>query len=156
MPLGIETPYPPGTLYLSFFITLGLAARPIWIKNLESIPMTASPHAKAYLQFLQLCATVAGSRDTEWLNANHKALLESVALHWSLGQPLSVRGAIKQAHLGSPATLHKRLQRLIAQGYLTAQGLDHDRRTKWVTPTDKGLDYFHWMGKKLISALDQH
>lgn len=118
--------------------------------------MTASPHVKVYLQFLQLSGTVDDLPGAELLDANHKALLESVALHWSQGQPLSVRGTINQAHLGSPATLHKLLHRLIGQEYLIAQGLDHDRRTKWVSPTDKGLDYFHWIGKKMISALNNH
>ena len=116
--------------------------------------MTASPHAKAYLQFLQLSRAIADFPGKEWLDANHKALFDSVALHWSQGQPLSVRQTIDQTHLGSPATLHKRLQRLIAQDFLTAQGLDHDRRIKWVSPTDKGLEYFHWIGEQLVSALN--
>lgn len=135
---------------------LGLEAWLICVKNLKYLPMKVSPHAKSYLQFLQLSNAVGGLPDIEWLDANHKALLESVALHWSQGQPLTVRQSINQSHLGSPATLHKRLQRLIDQDYLIAQGLDRDRRTKRISPTDKGLDYFHWIGKKLISALDYH
>lgn len=118
--------------------------------------MTASPDAKAYLRFLQLSRAIADLPRMEWLDANHKALLDSVALHWSQGQPLSVRQTIDQTHLGSPATLHKRLKRLIAQDFLIAKGLDHDRRIKWVSPTDKGLEYFHWIGGQLVSALENN
>lgn len=115
--------------------------------------MHKSSYTNSYLQFLSLSHSDAYSHNGKQLDANHTALLETVALKWSHGQPLSVRQAIEQAHLGSPATLHKRLRRLIAHGFLSAHVVKHDHRTKLVKPTDEGLDFFHNRGKQMIKAL---
>lgn len=117
--------------------------------------MKKSSNTNAYLQFLGHSRSVAALHGEEPLDANHKALLESVALNWSQDHPLSVVQTINQAHLGSPATLHKRLARLIAQDFVRAQAGGVDRRTKWVKPTDKGLDYFHRLGMNMIKALNE-
>ena len=117
--------------------------------------MKKTPHTDAYLQFLGFSRSVAELHGGKLLDANHTALLDAVALNWSHGQPLSVRQAIQQAHLGSPATLHKRLSRLITNGFLSAQGVEDDRRTKWIKPTDKGLDYFHSLGMQMSKALGE-
>ncbi len=81
-------------------------------------------------------------------------------MHWSLGKSLSVLETIRQTELGSPATLHKRLTRLIAQEFLKSEALGADKRTKFVFPTDKGLSYMDWVGDKqftaLSSAINQH
>lgn len=110
---------------------------------------------QAYLDFLRLSRGMNDLQGDKPLDANHTALLETVALHWAQGQPLSVRQTIHLAYLGSPATLHKRLSRLITQGLLTAQFIGNDHRTKFIAPTDKGLDYFHRLGKEMIKALNK-
>jgi DNA-binding MarR family transcriptional regulator len=79
-------------------------------------------------------------------------LFEVAALHWSAGEALTVREMIDQSDLGSPATLHKRLQRLIAQDFLKAEVEASDRRTKYILPTTKGLKYAHWLGDKLLKS----
>lgn len=117
--------------------------------------MKESSHINAYLQFLGFSRSVAELHGGKLLDANHTALLEAVALNWSHGQPLSVRQIIQQAHLGSPATLHKRLSRLVTNGFLSTKAVQDDHRTKWVKPTDKGLDYFHSLGKQMNKALNE-
>lgn len=114
--------------------------------------MKSSPHAEAYLDFLKLSVAIKELPGFEDFDANHKALFEAVVLNWFLGNPLSVRETINLAALGSPATLHKRLQRLIAQDLVVSEGSATDRRTKFVSPTKKGLDYAHWQGQKLQQA----
>ncbi len=111
--------------------------------------MTPTPSAEAYFRFLRLCAAIKQAPGHEQLDANHNALLESVALHCFMDQPLAVREAIDQAALGSPATLHKRLQRLIAQELITAQSTEQDRRTKHLVLTQKGLGHFAQLGAHL-------
>jgi hypothetical protein len=85
-------------------------------------------------------------------SANHKVLFEAAAVHWAAGEPLTVREIIYQSALGSPATLHKRLQSLIAQDFLKAESETADRRTKYISPTPKGLKYAHWLGDKLLKS----
>jgi DNA-binding MarR family transcriptional regulator len=84
-------------------------------------------------------------------DANEKALFDSVALHWSLGRPLTVRAAIEQELLGSPAALHKRLQRLIAKEWVVAQIQVADRRAKFLVPSEKGLFYIEWLSAQMTS-----
>ena len=71
-----------------------------------------SPLAKAYFRFLQLAKAVEALPDGALMDANESALLEEIVLRWHEGQPMTVREAIGLAHLGSPATLHKRVTRL--------------------------------------------
>ena len=64
-----------------------------------------------------------------------------ILLAWSQNEPLSVPLAIDIAHLGSPATLHKRLSRLRQMELIDAVSEEGDRRTKYLIPTGKGLRY---------------
>ena len=111
--------------------------------------MNPSPLAKAYLKFLKLSAAVDRLPGFEDFDANGKALFEVAMLNWFQGTPFTVRETINQSELGSPATLHKRLQRLIAQNMLSSVCMGSDRRTKFVMPTTKGLEYLDWLGKQL-------
>ena len=104
-----------------------------------------SPLSSAYLRFLQLSRTLS-SNDEKALSANERALLETIALAWFQKQPLTVRQAISNETLGSPATLHKRLATLRTMGFVEDQGVDADRRTKQLLPTAKTLAFFDKLG----------
>ena len=110
---------------------------------------TSTPFASAYLRFLQLVSAFENLPGLEDFDANERALFETLALRWSQGQPMTVREAIGLSELGSPATLHKRLQRVIGKDLLVAYHEGHDRRTKFLKPSDKGLAYIEWLGQQL-------
>lgn len=108
----------------------------------------------AYLAFLGLIARTAAS-DTpaqDEIDPNETALLEIVILRWSMGSPMTVRQTIAMAHLGSPATLHKRLMRLRAKGYLQLQDVAGDRRVKQLVAGTRGVEYIESMGRHLLKA----
>jgi hypothetical protein len=115
--------------------------------------MTTPLMAEPYLQFLALLSAPSDFHAHGEIDANHKALFESAVLNWSLGKPLSVLETISQAKLGSPATLHKRLQRLIAQDFVKSESKGADKRTKFVSPSHKGISYMDWVGDKLLRSL---
>lgn len=108
-----------------------------------------TPLKSAYLRFLQLASAVEAMPGIEDFDANEKALFDSLSLGWSQGTPFTVRTAINQAHLGSPATLHKRLQRLIGKDLIVAEFEGQDRRTKHLRPSEKGLAYIAWLSKQI-------
>lgn len=108
-----------------------------------------TPLSNAYMRFLQLTRVLSEDADIQ-LSANHRALLEAVALAWHCGSPMSVRQAIGLSDLGSPATLHKRLAVLRAQGYVEEIAVAGDRRTKLLGLTQKAVDYFDKLGAALI------
>lgn len=113
---------------------------------------THTPFKSAYLRFLQLVSAVEAMPGIEDFDANEKALFDSLILAWSQGAPLTVRGAINQANLGSPATLHKRVQRLIAKNLIVAEFEDQDRRTKYLRPSEKGLVYIEWLSSQMTTV----
>lgn len=66
---------------------------------------------------------------------------------------MTVRNAIGQEVLGSPATLHKRLQRLIAKDLVIAEFAGQDRRTKYLRPSEKGLVYIEWLSSQMTTTV---
>lgn len=108
-----------------------------------------SPLAAAYFRFLQLAKAVQALPEGMDMDANESALLEAVVLRWHEGQAMTVREAIHLAHLGSPATLHKRITRLRQKGLLDNMSEPGDRRAKFLVPTPQALDYFDRLGHSM-------
>jgi hypothetical protein len=117
----------------------------------------SSPHSRAYLRFLALAAqTAAKDRSQsgeEALDTDEKALLELIILRWAVGEPMTVRQAIALSHLGSPATLHKRLMRLRQKTYLDLEHVSGDRRVKRLIIGPVGQTYLETMGRHMGAAL---
>ena len=63
---------------------------------------------------------------------------------------MTVREAIALDHLGSPATLHKRISRLREKELLIAFNQEGDRRAKYLIPSEKTLDFFGNLGRKMV------
>ena len=113
-----------------------------------------SASANAYLRFLQLARSIQELPDGPQLDANEKALLEEIALRWFENRVMTVREAIGLTHLGSPATLHKRITRLRQKDLLKTFNQPDDKRAKYLIPTDKTMSLFGDFGKKMNTALD--
>ena len=100
-----------------------------------------------------LAKSVQALPDGPNLDANEKALLEEIALSWFENRVMTVREAIGLAHLGSPATLHKRITRLRQKDLLKTFNQPEDKRANYLIPTDKTIAMFRDFGKKMNSAL---
>lgn len=112
-----------------------------------------SASANAYMRFLQLAKSIQELPDGPQLDANEKALLEEIALRWFENRVMTVREAIGLAHLGSPATLHKRITRLRQKDLLKTFNQTEDKRAKYLIPTDKTIALFGDFGKKMSTAI---
>ena len=112
-----------------------------------------SATANAYMRFLQLARAVQQLPDAPQLDANEKALLEEIVLRWYENRVMTVREAIGLTHLGSPATLHKRITRLRQKDLLKTFNQPDDKRAKHLIPTDKTMTLFGDFGKKMNSAV---
>ena len=112
-----------------------------------------SATASAYIRFLQLARSVQKLPDGPLFDANEKALLEEIAISWFENRVMTVREAIGLTHLGSPATLHKRITRLRQKDLLKTFNQPEDKRAKYLIPTDKTIAMFGDFGKKMNSAL---
>ena len=112
-----------------------------------------SATARAYMRFLQLARSVQQLPDAPQLDANEKALLEEIVLRWFENRVMTVREAIGLSHLGSPATLHKRITRLRQKDLLKTFNQTEDKRAKYLIPTDKTIALFGDFGKKMSTAI---
>ena len=112
-----------------------------------------SATAHAYMRFLQLARSVQQLPDAPQLDANEKALLEEIVLRWFEKRVMTVREAIGLSHLGSPATLHKRITRLRQKDLLKTFNQTEDKRAKYLIPTDKTIALFGDFGKKMSTAI---
>jgi DNA-binding MarR family transcriptional regulator len=106
-----------------------------------------------YLRFLQLAKAIQSLPESPLLDANENALLEAIAVHWYEERPMTVREAIGLAHLGSPATLHKRITRLRAKDLVQTFNQADDKRAKYLIPTDKTLAMFSDYGNKIRTVV---
>ena len=112
-----------------------------------------TPIDNVYLRFLQLAKAIQSLPESPLLDANENALLEAIAVHWYEERPMTVREAIGLAHLGSPATLHKRITRLRANDLVQTFNQADDKRAKYLIPTDKTLAMFSDYGNKMSKVV---
>ena len=113
------------------------------------IKSSSTLSANAYMRFLKLSKAIQQLPDAPLLDANENALLEEIALRWFDKSPMTVREAISLAHLGSPATLHKRITRLRQRDLLLTFNQADDKRAKYLLPSEKTLAMFADFGKKM-------
>ena len=104
-----------------------------------------------YFRFLQI-ANAIQKAILPALDENSMALLNTIALKHSQGEPMTVSQAMGLAALGSQSTLHRRLDALRVAGFIdqVPQGLD--RRIKYLIPTALAQAYFSKMNTAFASV----
>jgi hypothetical protein len=113
---------------------------------------TSSPLATAYLRFLQLAKAIEGLPSLPSLDANESALLDALAVQWFAGNPLTVMQAMGLSHLGSPATMHRRIARLRKMGMIATDEDANDTRIKRLILTPAAVAHFEQLGQSLQTA----
>ena len=114
--------------------------------------MTKNWAPDVYFRFLNLAKTLADESVKE-LDSTAKQLLETICLHhFSTRDYLTVSEIISLSDIGSPATLHARIKKMVALGYLSLD-VQKDARIKKVMPTDKAYKYFEQLSLKLVAAV---
>lgn len=110
-------------------------------------------HDPLYFRFLGLSRSLMPAFGNTLMSPSENQLLEEVAWRALENNAMSVREAIGLSHLGSPATLHKKLRRLRNLELLAVERKDHDRRSKYLIATPLALMYFERWGRAMQSAL---
>lgn len=103
----------------------------------------------AYIQFLKARFEID---DQLVIAADERELLEVIAVCAHQDRPLTVMKLMGMTHLASPATLHRKMDRLIALNLVALHHTGKNRRTKYVKPTANALDYFAKAGSALEKA----
>ena len=100
-----------------------------------------------YLKFLSY------SSDAN-LDIDHTAhkLLEIIAV-CAQHEPLTVTEAMELTEIASPATVHRKLNQLIAKQLITAVYDGQNRRTKYLVLMPKAISYFHKLSESMKTCV---
>ena len=93
---------------------------------------------RAYFKFLALI-----EEPTVLLKVSRDALaLLDVIASCAEHDPLSVTEAMTLASIASPATIHRKLDELVAANLVTHEYRDNNRRTKYLMPTKRAWEHY--------------
>ena len=95
-----------------------------------------------YLNSLNILKAVDKNAVALELDPTSKLVLEEIALGVARGELLTVTDVMRLTQIASPATLHRKLEHLINTNLVTAVFEGHNRRTKYMSLTSNGEQYF--------------
>jgi len=113
--------------------------------------MKFSESMATYLRFIRASSSLQSEIGFTRLESVEGRLLDCLAIREMEGRPSLVSDAISLQNIGSQATLHRRLMRLCASGYLR-YSCDIDGRKKYLELTPKARDYYAGLGKCVIKS----
>lgn len=96
----------------------------------------------AYFRFLNLLRGVEATFFPPNLDATAKLLLEHIATRHASGIPLTVTEAMALHDVASPATIHRKIDDLRLAGLVDTEFQGDNRRTKYLTPTNRARKFF--------------
>ena len=108
-----------------------------------------------YLRLKNLIHSLDQKEGLAELDLVSMRLLEIIALCAVDDKPMTVSEAMALVDLGSPATLHRKLDTLREAGLIDTQHVGSDRRTKFLHPTDKALAHFETLSSMVSFNLQQ-
>jgi hypothetical protein len=105
-----------------------------------------------YLHFLHLMHRARGRGRLVDLEPVCGRLLDEIALEDERGTPLTVTGLMGLAHIASPATLHRKMQLLMAEALIDLRVDPDNKRSKFVSLTKKGQRYYATLATLMADA----
>ena len=105
------------------------------------------PARQLYFRFLTLAQSLSQQHGVAALAPSEAQLLQEVVLRDFERRAFTISQALAMKHLGSPATLHKRLLRLRAAGLLDYKKDVTDHRTKYLIATPLAMQHYARMGE---------
>ena len=96
----------------------------------------------SYIRFLKMIDTFDNIKSADQLDSIEESLLDHIALTMFKDQEMLVMDLIGLESLGSKATLHKRIKKLVIKGYIQLIIDTQDERKKNVVLTPKAYRYY--------------
>ena len=105
-----------------------------------------------YLRFLNLIHALDGGANAPAMDLDAKKLLEVIAVRHAQEKPLTVTDAMALGEIASPATMHRKIEALKSQGYVSTEFQGANRRAQYLVPSKQGLNYLDALGQALLQA----
>lgn len=104
-----------------------------------------------YLKFLSHSADIHPAKNFD-VDFTAEKLLEIIGCcHFH--EPLTVTEAMELAEIGSPATIHRKLDDLLTAGLIYHSYETGNRRTKYLQLTSKAIGYFSLLSEAMVTAM---
>jgi DNA-binding MarR family transcriptional regulator len=108
-----------------------------------------------YLRLKHLIHSLDQQRDLAELDLVSMRVLEILALRHLEDKSMTVTEVMAMHTLGSPATLHRKLDALRESGYVESFSQPHDKRTKYLKPCTKAMNHFRALSNLVESSLER-
>ena len=109
-----------------------------------------------YINFLNLLKALEPSTDEALQDSTCKQILEEIAIGVSNDKLLTVSDVMSFKQLGSPATLHRKLDVLLNAKLVESIFQGNNRRTKYINLTSSGQAYFERLSSAIESVQSIH
>jgi len=116
------------------------------------MPLLQTNGTVSYLKFLNLLEAVKGLPSFPSLDPVEERLLNTFAVLWQVGAPVTVLQSMEILDSTSPATVHRRLKTLRKKGFIALKVDESDNRVKFIRPTDLANTYFAKLEECLKTA----
>lgn len=121
----------------------------------------SAPHADGHLRanrqscmhFLSLSQQLGRDVLGNDVDSTSVRLLEVIALAAHQNRTLTVTQAMSLLWIASPATLHRKIKNLVAEGYVTHTHQGLNRRTRYLVLTEKSESFFNRLGESLVNCM---
>ena len=109
-----------------------------------------------YINFLNLLKAFESTTDEALQDSTCKQILEEIAIGVSNDKLLTVSDVMSFKQLGSPATLHRKLDVLLNAKLVESIFQGNNRRTKYINLTPSGQAYFERLSSAIESVQSIH
>ena len=106
-----------------------------------------------YMRFLKIVAALEQGQHHKEISPIAVLLLNEIALKDFDKKPLTVSQAMEFRALGSPATLHRKIDELRHADLVLVTNVGTDRRTKYLFLTQAARDYFQIKNDAMLKAV---
>lgn len=103
-----------------------------------------------YLKFSSLAADIHPSKHFP-IDFTAERLLDIIGCCY-FHEPLTVTEAMSLQEIGSPATIHRKLEDLLIAGLIVHQYAPDNRRTKYLMLTSKAIAYYALLSEAMVTA----
>ena len=109
-----------------------------------------------YIQFLNLLKALEHPPKAPDIDVTSKLILDEVAIGVAKDEMLTVSDVMGLKHIGSPATLHRKLNTLIDAHMVDPVFHGNNRRTKYIALTNEGESYFRRLSDAIQMTQPAH
>jgi hypothetical protein len=109
-----------------------------------------------YIQFLNLLKALEQTSESPKIDVTSKLILDEVAIGVAKDEMLTVSDVMGLKHIGSPATLHRKLNMLIEAHMVDPVFQGNNRRTKYIALTNEGESYFRRLSDAIQMTRPSH